>query len=83
MESNGANVLVGALKDILLRLNLSVANCRGQCSDGAANMGGIRTGVATQISKYRIRQNIRGGKLSRFSWIFAKYECFTIENFCS
>ena len=55
MESIGANVLVGALKDVLLRLNLSVANCRGQCYDGAANMAGIRTGVATQISKYKKR----------------------------
>ena len=32
---------------------------------------------------YRIRQNIRGGKLSRFSRIFANRECFTIENFPS
>ena len=30
---------------------------------------------------YRIRQNIRGGKLSRFSRISAKRECFTIETF--
>ena len=30
---------------------------------------------------YRIRQNIRGGKLSRFSRILAKRECFTIETF--
>ena len=30
---------------------------------------------------YRIRQNVRGGKLSRFSWILAKRECFTIETF--
>ena len=44
-------VLVAALKDVLLRLNLSLANCRGQCYDGAANMAGIRTGVATQISE--------------------------------
>ena len=32
---------------------------------------------------YRIRQNIRGGKLSRFSRILAKRECFTIETFPS
>ena len=51
VESIGANVLVAALKDVLLRLNLSLANCRGQCYDGAANMAGIRTGVATQISE--------------------------------
>ena len=51
VESIGADVLVAALKDVLLRLNLSVANCRGQCYDGAANMAGIRRGVATQISE--------------------------------
>ena len=28
-----------------------------------------------------IRQNIRGGKLSRFSRILAKRKCFTIETF--
>ena len=55
VESIGANVLVGGLKDVLLKLNLSVANCRGQCYDGAANMAGIRTGVATQISEYEWR----------------------------
>ena len=31
--------------------------------------------------KYRIRQNVRGGKLSRFSRILAKREYFTIETF--
>ena len=30
-----------------------------------------------------MRQNIRGGKLSRFSWILAKRESFTIESFPS
>ena len=33
------------------------------------------------IVVYRIRQNIRGGKLSRFSRILAKRESFTIESF--
>ena len=32
---------------------------------------------------YRIRQNIRRGKLSRFSRILAKRESFTIESFPS
>ena len=32
---------------------------------------------------YRIRQNIRGGKLSRFSLILAKRESFPIESFHS
>ena len=35
----------------------------------------------TYVAIYRIRQNIRGGKLSRFSRILAKRECFTIETF--
>ena len=33
------------------------------------------------LAQYRIRQNIRGGKLSRFSRILAKRESFTIESF--
>ena len=43
--------MVAVLKDVLLRLNLSLANCGGQCYNGAANMTDIRTGVATQISE--------------------------------
>ena len=35
----------------------------------------------TCACEYRIRQNIRGGKLSRFSRILANRECFTIETF--
>ena len=40
-------------------------------------------GELAKLSKYRIRQNIRGGKLSRFSRILAKRENFTIESFPS
>ena len=50
VESIGANVLVGALKDVL-RLTLSVANCRGVCYDGAANMADIRTGLVHRLVK--------------------------------
>ena len=49
VESIKSDVLVACLKDVLLRLNLSLKNCRGQCYDGAANMCGARNGVATQI----------------------------------
>ena len=35
------------------------------------------------LISYRIRQNIHWGKLSQFSRIFVKHECFTIENFPS
>ena len=49
-DSITANSLVQIIKDVLLRLNLKLENCRGQCYDGASNMKGIRSGVATQIS---------------------------------
>ena len=32
-------------------MGLSVQNCRGQCYDGANNMVGCKSGVATQIQK--------------------------------
>ena len=41
--------LYKAIKDVLLRMNLSISNCRGQCYDGAANMIGSKAGVATRI----------------------------------
>ena len=50
VESIQADVLVEVLKDTMVRLNLSLQNCRGQCHDGAANMAGLRNGVATQIA---------------------------------
>ena len=41
--------LVQAIKDTLIRLNLPISDCRGQCYDGASNMSGCKNGVATQI----------------------------------
>ena len=35
------------------------------------------------VDTYHIRQNIRGGKLSRLLRILAKHESFTIESFPS
>ena len=37
---------MSAIKDVLLKLQLSLVNCRGQCYDGARNMMGHKTGVA-------------------------------------
>ena len=45
-----AATLVHVIEDTLIRLNLKLEDCRGQCYDGAANMCGIRSGVATQLS---------------------------------
>ncbi len=44
-----ADAIVAVLKDVILRLNLSINLCRGECYDGAANMAGSRRGAATQI----------------------------------
>ena len=45
----GAEAIVSAIKDVLLKFQLSLVNCRGQCYDGASNMMGHKTGVAKRI----------------------------------
>ena len=49
LESTSADSIVSTIKDISLRMNLSLKNCRGQCYDGASSMSGGRSGVAKQI----------------------------------
>ncbi|KAJ8050149.1 Zinc finger MYM-type protein 1 [Holothuria leucospilota] len=44
-----ANTINGAIKDVLIRLNFSLNNCRGQCFDAGGPMAGSRNGVAAQI----------------------------------
>lgn len=44
-----ANTLVQVIKDVLLRFNLDISRCRGQCYDGGSNMAGSRNGVKAQI----------------------------------
>lgn len=46
-----AETLFSIIKDILVRCNLSLLHCRGQAYDGASNMQGKRSGVATRIRK--------------------------------
>lgn len=38
-----------AIKDILIRCSLPLAQCRGQALDGAANMSGIKNGVQALV----------------------------------
>ena len=45
------NTLVAAIKDTLLRMNLNLSRCRGQCNDGAGKMSGAKHGTPTQILK--------------------------------
>ena len=47
--STDANSIVAIIKDALMRMNLSLAQCRCQCCDGATVMQGRRNGVAVQI----------------------------------
>ena len=50
VSSIDAATLVQVIKDVLLRMNLSLNKARGQCYDGAAAMAGCRSGVAKMIS---------------------------------
>ena len=50
LEKTDAETITTSLKDILLRCNLTVDDCRWQTYDGAANMAGSRNGVAARIS---------------------------------
>ena len=46
-----SETLVNSLKNVLPRMGLSVQNCQGQCYDGANNMVGSKSGVATHIQE--------------------------------
>ena len=49
VDTISAHCLVSAIKDVLIRMNLKLSCCRGQCYDGASNMSGIKSGVAAQL----------------------------------
>ena len=44
-----ADTITSVIKDALIRLQLSLNECRGQCYDGAGNMLGKKSGTAQQI----------------------------------
>ena len=50
-DHTNADTVTKIILDSLIRFNLPLNRCRGQCYDGAANMSGRRRGVATQIQK--------------------------------
>ena len=41
-----ASALLAIIEDTILRMNLKLQHCRGQCYDGASVMSGTRTGLA-------------------------------------
>ena len=49
-DSITAAALVAIIEDTLLRLNIKLENCRGQCYDGASTMSGAKKGVAKVIA---------------------------------
>ena len=50
MAKINADSLVGTIKDSLIRMNIQISNCQGQCYDGVSNMSGCKKGVAAQIT---------------------------------
>lgn len=46
-----SETIVNAIRDILIRCSLTLSDCRGQTYDGASNMMGKRSGVATVFVK--------------------------------
>ena len=45
----GAETIMSAIEDVLLKLQLSLVNCKGQCYDRASSMMGHKTVVAKRI----------------------------------
>ena len=41
---------MAVIKDTLLRMNLKIEHCCGQCYDGASSMSGAKKGVAKLLS---------------------------------
>ena len=50
ISNTSADTTAAVIKDTLIRMNLNLSRCRGQCYDSAGSMAGAHKGVATQIS---------------------------------
>ena len=51
MSDTSAKSIVRELKDVLLRMNLKLRKCRGQCYDGCSTMTGYKNGVVVKIKE--------------------------------
>ena len=51
IDNTKADTIAHAIKDVLIRLNISVSKCRGQTYDGASSMAGRKAGVQAQIKQ--------------------------------
>ena len=54
-ESISSAALIKIIEETILRMNIKLENCRGQCYDGASAMTGIKNGVATVIASRESR----------------------------
>ena len=59
VDSITADVLTAVIKDIMLRLNLSISKLHGQCYDGCSTMSGSRSGTAKGSWRRNVGQCIR------------------------
>ena len=51
IDNTKADTIAHAIKDVLIRLDISVSKCRGQTYDGASSMAGRKAGVQAQIKQ--------------------------------
>ena len=49
LEMTNAGISLKMIKDILLRVQISLSKCRSQCYDGCSTMKGQKAGVSKQI----------------------------------
>ena len=49
IDNISAATIVQAIRDALVRMNLRLSKCRGQCYDSASNMSGPKSGVAKKL----------------------------------
>ena len=63
-DRTDASTIAKLILDLLVRFNLPVKNCRGQCYDGAANMAGRRAGVATEVEPRALYIHCMGHSLN-------------------
>lgn len=54
-DSTTASALVAIIEDTILRMNIKLEHCRGQCYDGASVMSGAKKGVAKVIANKESR----------------------------
>ena len=48
-DSITAAALVAIIEDTILRMNIKLEHCLGQCYDGASTMSGVKKGVAKSL----------------------------------